>query len=170
MGRKSGNHFSVGDRVVYPGYGVGEVSSIEEKNLGGRKQHFLVLAFTDTENVSRVMIPHTSIEEIGLRLPSSPKIVGHAFDFLKNGVPEAFTTWKDRFTAHTTMVAKGDLISIAKVLKALYVQNKRKPLSFREKKMYQRCILLMSSETALVKKLTREKMEAAMMAALDGNP
>lgn len=168
MGAKLGAMFSIGDRVVYPGYGVGQVNSIEEKDLSGRKELFLVLAFTDTENVSKVMIPNSSIEGVGLRQPSSAKVVKEAFEFLKNGVPESFATWKDRFTAHTVMVAKGDLISIARVLKSLYMQNLKKPLSFREKKMYQRCLLLMSSEAALVKNTLRPKIEAEIQAALEG--
>jgi CarD family transcriptional regulator len=170
VGRKNGTMFSIGDKVVYPGYGVGEVNSIEERDLKDRKEVFLVLAFTDTENISKVMIPNSSISEVGLRQPSSVKVVKEAFDFLKNGVPEAFLTWKDRFTAHTLMVSKGDLISISRVLKSLFIQNQRKPLSFREKKMYQRCLLLMSSEAALVKNLSREKVEADIQKALDGSP
>jgi CarD family transcriptional regulator len=169
MGRKNEMRFSIGDKVVYPGYGVGEVKSAEEREFNDRKELFLVLVFTDTENISKVMIPTSSISEIGLREPSSAKIVREAFDFLKNGTPEVFLTWKDRFTAHTIMVAKGDLISISRVLKSLFIQNKKKPLSFREKKMYQRCLLLMSSEAALVKNLSREKIEAEIQAALDGN-
>jgi len=168
MGSKLGAMFSIGDKVVYPGYGVGQVSAIEERDLNGRKEHYLVLAFTDTENISKVMIPNSSITEVGLRPPSSAKIVKEALEFLKNGVPEAFVTWKDRFTAHTVMVAKGDLMSIARVLKSLYIQNQRKPLSFREKKMYQRCLLLMSSETALVKNLSRQKVEENIQTALEG--
>ena len=168
MGSKLGAAFSIGDRVVYPGYGVGQVNAIEERDLGGRKELFLVLAFTDTENVSKVMIPTSSIKGVGLRQPSSLKTVKEAFDFLKSGVPESFATWKDRFTAHTVMVAKGDLMSVARVLKSLYMQNLKKPLSFREKKMYQRCLLLMSSETALVKNSARAKIEADIQAALEG--
>jgi len=168
MGTKIGAIFSIGDKVVYPGYGVGQVNSIEERDMSGRKENFLVLQFSDAENVSKVMIPQSSIPGVGLRQPSSQKVVKEAFEFLRNGVPEAFATWKDRFTAHTAMVALGDLMSVAKVLKSLYMQNLKKPLSFREKKMYQRCLLLMSSEAALVRNQLRQKVEADIQAALEG--
>ncbi len=168
MGKKSCFDFNVGEKVVYPGYGIGEVLKIEKTNLQGKVEIVLVVSFSDTENVSTVTIPETSVQSIGLRKPSSKITVGKALNFLKSGEPELFGTWKDRFAAHTNMVANGDLLSIAKVLKALHIQNKRKPLSFREKKLYQKCLLLISSEVAFVKGIDRQTIEKSIISTLDG--
>ncbi|NMB98687.1 MAG: hypothetical protein GYA35_00215, partial [Thermoanaerobaculaceae bacterium] len=139
MGKKSCADFSVGEKIVYPGYGVGEIVKTEVREMNGNNQLFFIVSFSDSENVSTVMIPQTSFSEIRIRKPSSASTVKKALDFLKNGVPEEFPTWKDRFTAHSAMVQQGDLVSIAQVLKSLHIQNWKKPLSFREKKLYQKC-------------------------------
>jgi RNA polymerase-interacting CarD/CdnL/TRCF family regulator len=159
MGKKSCADFSVGDKIVYPGYGVGEIVKTEIREMNSGKQLFFIVSFSDSENVSTVMIPQTSMTEIRVRKPSSTSIVKKALDFLKSGIPEEYPTWKDRFTAHSAMVQQGDLFSIAQVLKSLHIQNWRKPLSFREKKLYQKCFSLISSEIALVRNKPRNKVE-----------
>ncbi|MFB3851110.1 MAG: CarD family transcriptional regulator [Acidobacteriota bacterium] len=166
MGKKSCADFSVGEKIVYPGYGVGEIVKTEVREMNGNNQLFFIVSFSDSENVSTVMIPQTSFSEIRIRKPSSASTVKKALDFLKNGVPEEFPTWKDRFTAHSAMVQQGDLVSIAQVLKSLHIQNWKKPLSFREKKLYQKCFSLISSEVALVKNKPRNKIEEMIEASL----
>lgn len=168
MGRKSLMEIKIGDRVVYPGYGIGEVSKIEKREIQGIKQTVFVVTFSDFENVSTVMIPEASLKDIGIRKPSSPKIVKRALDFIKDGIPDDFPSWKDRFFAHTNMVNNGDLMSIAQVLKSLHIQNKKKPLSFREKKLYQKCLLLLCSEVSYVKKKERTVIEGNILSLLDG--
>lgn len=159
MGKKNCAEYSVGEKVVYPGYGVGEIVKTEIRETNGNKQLYFIVSFNDSENVSTVMIPESSFSEIRIRRPSSISTINKALGFLKNGVPEEFPTWKDRFTTHSAMVQQGDILSIAKVLKSLHIQNWRKPLSFREKKLYQKCFSLMSSEVALVKNKPRNKIE-----------
>lgn len=159
MGKKNCADFSIGDQIVYPGYGVGEIVKTEIRELNGSKQLFFIVSFSDLENVSTVMIPQTSITEIRIRKPSSASAVKKALDFLKKGIPEEYPTWKDRFAAHSAMVQQGDLFSLAKVLKSLHIQNEKKPLSFREKKLYQKCFSLISTEVALVKSKPRNKIE-----------
>ena len=87
-------------------------------------------------------------------------------ELLSDGSLETPQGWKDRFAAHGTMMAQGDLLSVAQVLKALWILNRKKPLSFREKKMYQKALLLMSSEVALILDKTRETTEAQILQKL----
>lgn len=162
MGKKSCTEFSVGEKIVYPGYGVGEIVRTEIKEFNGKKELYFIVSFNDSENVSTVMIPESSFSEIRIRRPSSAQVVKEALDFLQNGVPADFPTWKDRFTAHSAMVQQGDLLLIAKVLKSLHIQNGKKPLSFREKKLYQKCFSLMASEITLIKNKERTKVEETL--------
>ncbi|MCX7829767.1 MAG: hypothetical protein N2445_01710 [Acidobacteria bacterium] len=159
MGKKSCADFSVGDKIVYPGYGVGEIVKTEIRDMKGTKQLFYIVSFSDSENSSTAMIPETSFSEIRIRKPSSASIVKKALDFLKSGVPDDYPTWKDRFNAHSAMVQQGDLFLIAQVLKSLHIQNWKKPLSFREKKLYQKCFSLITSEISLIKNKPRTKIE-----------
>lgn len=162
--------FKVGDSVVYPGYGVGKISSIEFKEIKGKRERFIILEFNETGNVSTVMIPDSSVERVGIRYISSKIEVEKAFNVLKSPVEENYSSWKERFTAHSEMVQKGDLISIAKVLKSLYTHNQKKPLSFREKKLYQKCYNLLLSESSLAINKSKEEIEKLIICALEGNP
>jgi CarD family transcriptional regulator len=159
--------FCPGEKVVYPGYGVGTVRCFEERSFGEVKQTFAVLDFNEAENVSIVRVPVDNVRNIGLRALSSPEGVAGAMDYLAGGEPEILSSWKDRFTEHGEKLAAGDLLSVAKVLKALWILNTRKPLSFREKKMYQKTLLLLSSEVAEVRGKDRIKVEEELLKALE---
>ena len=158
--------FAVGDSVVYPGYGVGRVIGTEERTFNDTSRTFLVISFKETENESKVMIPVSNVGDVGLRAPSLKKEAKKAMELLSDGSLETPQGWKDRFAAHGTMMAQGDLLSVAQVLKALWILNRKKPLSFREKKMYQKALLLMSSEVALILDKTRETTEAQILQKL----
>ncbi|MEJ2367350.1 MAG: CarD family transcriptional regulator [Acidobacteriota bacterium] len=160
--------FSVGDKVVYPGYGVGIVQDIKEQVINEQNRTLIVLSFEELGNASKVMIPMTNIGEVGLRKPATKKGVKESLDFLSSGEPDIPSSWKDRFAVHTSMVAEGDLLSLAKVLKALWVLNQKKPLSFREKKLYQKVLLLFCSEVSLVEEMDREKVEERCLKLLTG--
>ncbi len=151
--------FQVGDTVVYPGYGVGVVREFQERLLNNElKRTYCVLSFSEAGNESTVMIPLDNVQGVGLRPLSKKAVVEEALAFLSNGAPEILPSWKDRFAAHGEMLSTGDLMSIARVLKALWLLNAKKPLSFREKKMYQKALLLMASEVGVV--LARSRAEA----------
>jgi len=158
--------FSEGDVLVYPGYGVGQVVGFQERVLGTTKRVFCVIAFREAGNESKVMIPVDNIAGVGLRAISSPKRVKEALAFLSSGQPDILASWKDRFSAHGDLLSTGDLMSVATVLKALYMLNTKKPLSFREKKMYQKALLLMGSEVGMVLNKPRADVEVDLLARL----
>lgn len=167
--------FSVGDSIVYPGYGVGQVTELQERALSdGQKQTFLVLAFKETENESKVMVPLSNLQRMGLRAPSPRKVVKEALAYLGAGSSDIVASWKERFSQHSDLLRwdtenqrGGELADVVRVLKALYILNKKKPLSFREKKMYQKALLLTTSEVALVLGKSRDEMEAQVLKLLE---
>lgn len=169
MGGKNKAWVSVGDTLVYPGYGVGVVQKIEERALGEVTRLFCVLSFKETENESTVMIPIDNVNEVRLRRLSDSRCVQEALSYLSNGKPEIVPSWRDRFAQHGDMLAAGDLMSVVRVLKALYIVNSKKPLSFREKKMYQKAMLLITSEVCEVLKAPRQQIEADILARLSKN-
>ena len=59
------DNFQIGDKAVYPAHGVGEVTGIEKRDVGGEQQHFYVLRILD--NGMKVMIPTTATGTNGLR-------------------------------------------------------------------------------------------------------
>ena len=156
--------------MVYPGYGVGVVQEFQERTVNEVKRAYAVITFSEAGNESKVMIPLDNVEGVGLRPLSTKKLVTQALSYLSAGEPDIVVSWKDRFAANGEMLSSGDLMSIARVLKALSVLNAKKPLSFREKKMYQKALLLMTSEVALVLGRRREETEAEILKLLSKAP
>jgi CarD family transcriptional regulator len=151
--------FKVGDTMVYPGYGVGVVQEFQERTVNEVKRAYAVITFSEAGNESKVMIPLDNVEGVGLRPLSTKKLVTQALSYLSDGEPDIVVSWKDRFAANGEMLSSGDLMSIARVLKALSILNAKKPLSFREKKMYQKALLLMASEVGMVLAVPRASAE-----------
>ncbi len=170
MEKAKGLWFGIGDTLVYPGYGVGVVESIQERAVGEKTRTFCVLLFKGGESESKVMIPVDNVKEVRLRRPAKKDAVKKALDYLSNGEPEILPSWRDRFQSHGDKLAQGDLASVAEVLKALHVLNDKKPLSFREKKMYQKALLLLTAEACEVLGQSREDLEASVLDRLAGKP
>lgn len=166
MGKCAEYWFREKDRVVYPGYGVGTVTGLEDRTLGEVSRTFVVLSFDDAENVSIVRIPLDNVAGVGLRPVSSPEEVAAALAFVASGDPEIVPSWKERFALHGELLADGKLLSVARVLKALWILNNKKPLSFREKKMYQKALHLLASEVAEANSLPRLESEQSILGTL----
>ncbi len=170
MAKASKLWFDIGDTLVYPGYGVGVVQELQERVINDAPHTYIVITFSEAGNESKVMIPLDNVQGVGLRALSSKKVVKEALDFLSGGQPEILLSWKDRFAAHGELLSSGDLMSIARVLKALWLLNVKKPLSFREKKMYQKALLLLASEVGVVLARTRVEAETQILERLSKAP
>lgn len=167
MAKKKKLWFSKGDNVVYPGYGVGTVNGFEEIDMGGTVRAFCVLRVNEGGNETRVRIPLDNVDEVRLRKLSTKKEVLNAMEYLGNGTPEVPGTWRGRFAAHGELLSEGSLESVAHVLKALHLLDKKSPLSFREKKMYQKALQLFTTEAGKTLKKPREKVEKDVLEVLE---
>ena len=47
--------FQVGEKIVYPGHGIGEIVSIESRTISGTSQDFYILRIVDSD--MKVMVP-----------------------------------------------------------------------------------------------------------------
>lgn len=157
--------FKVGDRLVYPNHGVGVVEGVNESMLDGAPQPCYQLRLLG--NNSRVMVPITNSDRIGLRPLTRRKDLGGVFRVLEDGESSLATDWKGRFKQNSDKMRSGRLTDIADVLKNLSWVQKQKALSFREKKMYERARYLIVSEIAQVNGLPETQVEREVERALD---
>ena len=58
-------HFSVGDKAVYPVHGVAEVVALEHRDIGGNRTPVYILKILDTG--LKIMGPTTNAGSVGLR-------------------------------------------------------------------------------------------------------
>ena len=156
--------FEVGDKVVYPNQGVGTIEQISHRNLTGQPEMFYMLKLN--ANGMRVMVPTHNVASLGLRRVARTREVTAALEYLNSSNMKAPHDWKDRFKENSDKMRNGSLLEIAEVFKGLLVLSQAKPLSFREKRMFDRAWQLLLSEITVVRGLPKEVVEAQLIKAL----
>ena len=156
--------YKIGDYVVCPGHGVGQVIDIEERDLGAEKKSFYICKIIS--NGMTVMVPTDS--EDGIRGLVGENEIGDVFSLLQNHDVEVDnSTWNRRSREYLAKIKTGSLLEIADVLRALFLLKEQKSLSFGEKKMLDQCKELLIQEIALTggleKKFVDTKIESCFV-------
>ena len=157
--------FEVGDKVVYPGHGVGQIESIEAKSIAGTEQQFF--GITIIESGMKVLVPVAQAPAIGLRRVVDRKAVDEVYAILKRRDIRIDTqTWNRRFREYSLKLKTGSVFEIAEVMRDLSVLSSDKELSFGEKKMFDTAENLLVAEVAIVKARPADKIKAEFKALM----
>lgn len=158
------NNFSVGDKVIYPNQGIGVVEDIQKENYFG--QEFQVYHLRILSNDSKIMVPSSNAEEIGIRKLITTDTISEVYDFFRSGVVDVSMNWKGRYKEHVNLMKTGSILDMALVMKSLYYLNLIKPLSFREKKMMEKAKELLVTEISEVMETSAENVEKRLLDSL----
>lgn len=149
--------FKVGDKAVHPSHGVGEVTAIEKRDIGGSTQNFYVLKILD--NAMKVMVPTSAATQVGLRGIMSDKQANDILTTMKaREVAVDVQPWSRRFRVYTEMIKSGSPVEIAKVLRDMNRLKFDKDLSFGERRLLDQARSLLLKELAFAKKKTEAEM------------
>ncbi len=160
--------FRVGDKVVYPSQGVSVVESIQEEVLAGEKMRCYHLRLLTTD--SKVVVPVSNSERVGLRSLSDGKVVARSLKRLRRAEIDDPDNWKDRYRANLDRIKTGELDEIVDVLLCLAEVAGRKTLSFRERKMFDHARQLLAYEVAEVEGRDVAEVERLVDKALNLPP
>jgi len=150
---------NVGDKVVHPSHGLGEISAIEHREIGGAKGEFFIIRILD--NGMRVMVPRTSAQAAGLRPVMSIKEADKVLETMKaREVAVDLQPWSRRFRAYTEMIKSGSPHEVAKVLRDMYRLKFDKELSFGERRLLDQAKSLLLKELAAAKGVTEAELQA----------
>ena len=117
--------FSVGDKVVYPMHGAGQIEAVEERMYEAQPTKYLVLSMF-LGNM-KVRIPVCNLEKVGLR-PIIPKSkMKEIQKVLETEVANNLKsiTWNRRFTIYIDKMKSGDVLDLAEVISILARQDKQ---------------------------------------------
>ncbi|MBW2522747.1 MAG: CarD family transcriptional regulator [Deltaproteobacteria bacterium] len=160
--------FKIGDKVVYPSQGVSVVEEIADEELAGSTMSCYHLRLLTTD--SKVVVPVTNAERVGLRPLSDKRSVDRAMKRLRDAGADDPNNWKDRYRANLDRIKTGDLDEIVDVLLCLADVASRKTLSFRERKMFDHARQLLVFEVAEVRGKAVEKIDRDVDKALNIQP
>ena len=143
--------FKVGDKAVYPAHGVGEITAIQKRTLGGKERAFYILKIV--ENGMKIMIPVETAETTGLRNVINRKEAKEVIAVLKaDEIAVKTQPWNRRYREYMEMLKSGSPKEVAKVLRDLFRLRVDKDLSFGERRLLDTARTLLVSELALALK------------------
>jgi len=152
MTTKSELEFTVGDHVVYPAHGVGQVSGVETQEVAGLALEVYVITFDHEKMTLRV--PTRKARGSGLRSLAEGNVVSQAL--LKGRARVKRTMWSRRAQEYEAKINSGDLISIAEVVRDLHRAENQPEQSYSERQLYESALDRMAREVAAIERIDRE--------------
>ena len=156
--------FQVGDKIVHPMHGAGVVESIVENKIDGVVREYYVMRLPVRAMV--VMIPTHNCAEIGVRPIADAQQAQEILKSLSGIQTEVEQNWNRRYRENMERLKSGDLLEVAKVIKALMVRDRERGLSNGERKMLHSAKEILVSELVLALGNNYESVEAQITAAL----
>ena len=150
MKTKKNKQFKIGEMVVYPKHGVGEIKRIESLEVANIKTNFYVVQMEQDKLVIRV--PLEKQDEVGLRKIASKKILNSIFDVLKLKPKIRRIMWSRRAQEYDAKIYSGDPKKIAEVIRDLFRKNNQPEQSYSERQMFQMALERLAREVAAVEK------------------
>ncbi len=162
--------FKVGERVVYPSHGVGEIIEIESQAIGEIKLEVYVISFPHDKMTLRVPVSRATAS--GLRTLATKSDVNKVYSILNDKPKRGNKMWSRRAQEYETKINSGQIEAIAEVVRDLYknVDNDR---SYSERTIYESALNRLATEIAVLENITiaiateklvellREKLAAA---------
>ena len=136
--------FAVGDNVVYPHHGAGQVIKKEEKEILGETRQYLTIKIL--HNDMTVMVPCCNADKAGLRRVIGEDDVKKVLAVLRDDVSQMPKNWNRRFKHNREKIKTGDVYELAEVVRNLAIREMEKGLSTGEKQMYTRAKKILASE------------------------
>jgi CarD family transcriptional regulator len=150
--------FEIGDNVVYPHHGAGQVIKKEKKEILGEERQYLTIKIL--HNDMTVMVPCENAGKAGLRRVIDEDTVKKVLAVLSDDVSEMPKNWNRRFKHNRDKIKTGDIYELAEVVRNLAVREQDKGLSTGEKQMYTRAKKILASEMMYALEKTEDEAEA----------
>lgn len=150
--------FKVGEKVVYPAHGVGEIEAVRIQVVSGTERKFYMLRILDTD--MKIMVPVDNAMAVGLRKIIDKTTVTRVYRILREKKKPHMDqqTWNRRYREYTEKIKTGSVIEIAAVLRDLFLLRNDKELSFGERKVLDTARNLLVKELSIARSHTEEKI------------
>ena len=143
--------FQVGDKVVYPSHGVGEITEIESQAIAGTTLEVYVISFPQEKMTLRVPVTRASIS--GLRTLANKTSINEVYNILNGKPKRGNKMWSRRAQEYEAKINSGEIEAVAEVVRDLYknVDNDR---SYSERTIYEEALNRLASEIAILEKIS----------------
>ena len=164
---KNAAGFYPGDFVVYPGHGLGKVTGLETKTIGGELGQWFVITFDADRMVLR--LPTRKAQASGLRGLSTRNLMEKALSTLQGNRSRKNVMWNRRALEYAAKIKSGDPVSIAEVVRDLHRQENEPQASHSERLLYEQARDRLTREVAAIEGIEVDaattKLEVLLKAA-----
>src|SRR5436190_19582758 len=110
--------FKIGEFIVYPAHGVGQIVSIDEQEVAGSKLELFVINFVKDKMTLRV--PTAKIVSVGMRKLAEGPLIKRSLETVKGRARIKRTMWSRRAQEYEAKINSGDIGAIAEAVRELY--------------------------------------------------
>ena len=147
--------YSIGDYIVYPSHGVGEVTSIQKYEIAEEKLEMYNVIF-EKEKMT-LKIPTEKAKEIGIRKVSSKANLKKTLEILNGKAKIRRTMWSRRAQEYESKINSGNLNELTEVVRDLFRNSSQPEQSYSERQLYESARDRLAREVAVVEKTDDEK-------------
>ena len=159
--------FELGEKVMYPQFGLGTIAGVTKKEVNGSDLSFYRLEFPLKQ--MEILVPVKRATENGLRRVMSSADVDAILSYLSCASPTTKPQQWHRWRKKTIEQLKsGEPLEIAKIFCYLNSLECKKGLSFTERKILIQVERMLVSEIAAAMQITEAKAEAVLAGCRDG--
>jgi CarD family transcriptional regulator len=156
--------YSVGDKVVHPGYGPGVIRDVERRQVIGEAKRYYVIDMQ--AGGGTLMTPVAGADEVGLRPAISHASVKRLYRSLTEPPRSLSEDFRERQTEVEEQLKTGDVFETARVLRDLAWHGQDHGLTKRDMQLMQRAEELVAGEVALVKEIEVKTAQDEVQAIL----
>lgn len=145
--------FTVGEKVVYPSHGVGEITAVETQVISGYDLKVYVISFLQDKMTLRVPVGRAAAS--GLRSIVEKGDVDKIYFTLRSKPKQGNRMWSRRAQEYETKINSGDIVAVAEVVRDLY-KNVDTDRSYSERTIYESALNRLASEIAILENINRD--------------
>ena len=154
--------FQVGEKVVYPQYGLGIITEVTERVVADKVLNFYRLQFLVRQ--MEIFVPVQRAKENGLRrvmpLDEVNDLVAYVTARVDRVQPQQWHRWRKKTQEQ---LRTGEPMDMAGIYVYLSNLEKKKGLSFTERKILIQVERLLITEVAAAKQISEEEAEALLL-------
>lgn len=142
--------FKIGQRIVYPAHGVGEIINIENHTMAGTEIKVYVISFPQDKMTLKVPVNRATV--VGLRSVTSKKDLDLIYSTLQGKPKQGNRMWSRRAQEYEGKINSGNIVAVAEVLRDLHknVDNDR---SYSERTLYEAALNRLAGELAILENI-----------------
>lgn len=151
--------FNIGDKIVYPGQGIGVIDCIEEVEFKGEKQNYYKIDIINS--TMKLKLPVKRVEFTNMRLISNSNEIdtdlSNFGDFIGNEEDIKISTAKERMMSNSKKIKEGTLNNYLDVICNLTQVKQVGNINANEKQVLNSTKSLVVDEISQSKDLSREE-------------